>query len=105
MMWSWNKMRRKHFLFEQFMSLLDYIWCTCINLFDPKTFSFFKHFMLQVVLPMPIYKPEKMGSNLGWVKERKMRRKISACRWDEKMRYNLVQKLVVVVARVVLISF
>ena len=60
----------KHFLWTEFTSLLDYIWCTIINLFDPKTFSL-EH-ILSYLLPMPIFKIdyfEKMGLNLGWVKE------------------------------------
>ena len=49
-MWFWNTMRK--YVEKKFMSLLDYIWCTSINLFDSK--MFFEPFST-CVLPLPIF--------------------------------------------------
>ena len=51
----------KHFLWTEFTSLLDYIWCTIINLFDPKTFSL-EH-ILGYLLPMPIFRNRLFWEN------------------------------------------
>ena len=94
-MWFWNTMRK--YVEKKFMSLLDYIWCTSINLFDSWnvlwTLFLLVYFPCQSLVRKWVQTwdglKKKDGEMLYW--------------WDEKMRYIFGSK--VVVARVVILFY